>query len=83
MGVTQHQLGEFTSALQSKQRALEIRRTLFGEEHSATADSYNSVGVTQHQLGEFTSALQSKQRALEIRRTLFGEEHSATADSYH
>ena len=57
VGVTQHDLGEFTSALQSKQRALEIRRTLFGEEHSATADSYHSVGVKQHHLGEFKNSI--------------------------
>ena len=82
LGVTQHSLGNFTSALQCKQRALDIRQKLFGEEHASTADSYRSLGMTQHSKGEFISALKSKQRALDIRRKLFGEEHARTADSY-
>ena len=83
LGVTQHDLGEFNSALESKQRALDIRRKLFGEDHRNTADSYHTLGVTQHDLGDLNSALESKQRALDIRRKLFGEDHSSTADSYH
>jgi len=83
LGNTQHELADFSSALQSAQRALDIRRKLFGEEHSSTADGYYLLGVTQHELGDFSSALQSKQRALDIRRKLFGEEHSSTADSYY
>ena len=60
--MTQHQLGDFTLALQCEQRSLVIRRKLFGEEHSSTADSYHALGVTQRKLGDFSSALQSKQR---------------------
>ena len=82
-GKTQHAQGNFSSALQSMQRSLDISCKLFGEEHSSTADSYHSLGVTQHEKGDFSSALQSKQRSLDIRRKLFGEEHSSTADSYH
>ena len=71
-----------SSALQSKQRALDIRVKLFGEEHPDTAQSYLNLGVTQHALGNFSSALQSKQRSLDIRVKLFGEEHPDTAQSY-
>ena len=67
LGATQHAQGDFVSAIQSKQRALDIKRKLFGEEH-------HSLGVTQHALGDFTTAIQSKQRALDIRRNLFEEE---------
>ena len=38
LGVTQHAQGYFTSAIKSKKRALDIRRKLFGEEHSSTAE---------------------------------------------
>ena len=61
-----------TSALQSKQCALDIRLKLSGEQHSSTADSYHSLGVTQHEQGDVSSALQSKQRALDINLKLFG-----------
>ena len=56
-GVTQHALGNFSSALQSQQRALDIRVKLSGEEHPYTADSYFNLGVTQHALGDVLSAL--------------------------
>ena len=52
-------MGEFSSAVQSHQRALAIRIKLFGEEHESTADSYRHLAVTQHMMGDFTSALQS------------------------
>ena len=52
-GVTQHKQNDFSSALQSTQRALEIRLKLFGEQHSSTAESYHSLGVTQHEQGDF------------------------------
>jgi len=78
-----YKIHNYSEALKSDQRALEIRLERFGKEHQSTADSYHSLGRTQHRKGEFTSALQSKQRALDIRRKRFGEENSKTADSYH
>ena len=80
--VTQYQLGDHTSALQSHQHALDVRRKLFGEEQANTADSYHSLGITQHQLGDYTSALQSFQYALDVKRKLFGEEHPLLLDDY-
>ena len=68
-------MGDFKAALQSKQRALEIRIKLFGKEHESTADCYYSLGITQCELGDFKAALQSHQRALGIRIKLFGDEY--------
>ncbi|KAL9973819.1 hypothetical protein ACROYT_G020322 [Oculina patagonica] len=83
LGVIQHNRGNYSEALESKKRALDIRQKLFGEEHSQTADSYHTVGITQHSLGDYTSALESAKCALDIRRKMFGEEHPKTAGSYH
>ena len=83
LGATQFKQGDFPSALQSLQRALDIRRKRLGEEHSSTADSYYSLGETQHAQGDLSSALTSTNRALDIRRRLLGEEHSSTADCYY
>ena len=38
---------DYTSALQSDQRALAIRIKVFGEEDERTADSYRHLGATQ------------------------------------
>ena len=73
----------YQDALHVYQRALDITRKHFGEEHTRTADSFHSLGNTQYQLGDYTSALQSKQHALDVRRKLFGEKHADTAHSYH
>ena len=73
---------DYTSALQSQQRALAIRIKLFGEEHESTADSYRTLGVTEAIMHDYTSALQSQQRALPSRVKLFGKDHESTANSY-
>ena len=52
-------MGDFKAALESKQRELDIRIKLFGEEHQITAVSYYSVGITQRELGDFKAAFQS------------------------
>ena len=72
-----------TSALQSQQHALDVRRKLFGEEHAHNAHSYHSLKITQNKLGDYTSALQLQQYALNIRKNLLGEEHAHTAESYN
>ena len=73
-------MDDYTSALQSHQRALAIRIKVFGEEHERTADSYRQLGVTQYAMHDYTSALQSHQRAFAICIKVFGEEHERTAD---
>ncbi|PFX12309.1 Kinesin light chain [Stylophora pistillata] len=82
LGLTQHDQGDFCSALQSKQHALDIRTKLFGEEHADTARSYQSLGVTLYKMGDFPSAHHSEENVLEVRIKLFGEEHADTASSY-
>ena len=83
LGYIQCGKGNYTEAITSFTRALEMRIKLFGKEHPKTADSYHSVGVTQHSLGDYSAALESKKRALDIRIKLFGEEHQESAESYH
>lgn len=70
----------FTSALESHQRSLEIRRKLFGENYEGTSDNYCSLGIIQYEMGDFTLALRSHPYALDIRLKLFGEDHASTAD---
>ena len=57
LGVTQHEMHDNTSALQSHQRALAIRIKLFGEEHESTADSYRQVSATQNNMHDYTKAV--------------------------
>jgi len=43
VGVAQHSLSDYTVALESKKRALDIRIKLFGEEQPMTGYSWRSV----------------------------------------
>lgn len=82
LGITQHLLGDFTSALRSLQKALNIRQVVLGNDHLGTADIYRSLGVTYYQLGDFSAALQCRQQALDIRRKVHGEEHASIVEGY-
>ncbi|KAL9951380.1 hypothetical protein ACROYT_G044034 [Oculina patagonica] len=77
-----HKRGNYSEALESDRRALEIRLKLFGKEHLKTAESYHSVGVTQLSMGNYIPALVSENRALDIRLKLLGEDHPETGDSF-
>ena len=65
------------------EQALQIRRTLFGEEHPETASSLSNVAHYYDALGKLDQALELGEQALQIRRTLFGEQHPDTANSLH
>ena len=82
LGKAYYSMMNYSGALQTKQRALELTTKLFGDEHDRTANCYNTLAETQHSIGDFTSAVQSHQRALAIHTKLFGEDHKTNADSY-
>ncbi len=82
-GITQHEMKDYKSALESHQHALQIRLKLFGKDHSDTARGYHEIGVTQSNLKDYKSSIESYQHALHIRLKLFGEDHADTAQSYH
>ena len=82
IGLVQQKLQDYTSALQSHQRALEIFRKTLGDNNPVTAAEYCNVANTQRKLGDYTSAIQSQQRALEIRRERLGDNHPETVESY-
>jgi tetratricopeptide (TPR) repeat protein len=76
-------LGDYKRALELQQKALEIRRKLFGDKHPDTAMSFNNVGISYGKLGDHKRALEFQQKALEIRRELFGDRHPDTALSFN
>ena len=82
LGNVYKQEKNYSEALQSNRRALDIAKRVFGEKHESTADSYRELGVTQYMMHDYSAALQSHQRALAIRIKRFREEHESTADSY-
>ena len=73
---------EKSLALESFQKALDVRLELYGRQHPTIADTYIEIGIAQDNMEDYSSALESHQCALEIRKELYGEEHKTTAESY-
>ena len=73
---------EKSLALESFQKALDVRLELYGRQHPTIADTYIEIGIAQNNMEDYSSALESHQCALEIRKELHGEEHKTTAESY-
>jgi CHAT domain-containing protein len=66
---------------------LEERRTwcqeVLGEDHPATATSYNNVAGNLQEQGKYAEAGPLFHKALDIQRKLLGEDHPDTATSYN
>ena len=51
IGLMKEDLNDYNGALESLQRALDIRLQLHGEKHEVTAMSFNDVGRVQRKIG--------------------------------
>jgi tetratricopeptide (TPR) repeat protein len=83
MSLTYSNLGNYSKALETGEKALEIRKKLFGEKQIETSDSYSSIAQTHAKLENYSKALENEEKALAIRKELFGEKHSKIATSYN
>ena len=49
-------LGEYNQAKKLHEKALIIRKMIFGEDHADTATSYNNLSLVYDTLGEYNQA---------------------------
>ena len=82
-GVVYNRIGEYSQAKEMHQKALVIRKKIFGEEHAHVTTSYNNLAVVYCSIGEYSQAKEMHQKALVIRKKIFGEEHAHVATSYN
>ncbi|MFO0969371.1 MAG: tetratricopeptide repeat protein [Gemmataceae bacterium] len=73
----------YAEALEQDRKALAINRKVLGEEHPATAISYNNVAYDLNAQGKYAEAEEGFRKALAINRKVLGEEHSGMATSYN
>jgi tetratricopeptide (TPR) repeat protein len=76
-------LGDYDKALEYHNKALEIRKSVLGENHPDTASSYDNIGIVYRNLGDYDKALEYHFKALEIYKDILGEKHRDTAMSYN
>ncbi|CAF4403352.1 unnamed protein product, partial [Rotaria sordida] len=59
-------MGEYSKALSSYERSLEISKIALPPNHPSLATSYNNIGMVYDNMGEYSKALSSYERSLEI-----------------
>jgi tetratricopeptide (TPR) repeat protein len=68
--------------LDHHQEALDIRQSIWGDDHVDTADSHHHLGAVYQANGDYETALRRFRKALRIRKRVLGTDHIATAESY-
>ena len=69
-----NRLGEYNQAKELHEKALLIRKTIFGEDHADVAISYNNLALGYNRLGQYNQAKELYAKALTIRKQISGED---------
>ncbi|CAF3509995.1 unnamed protein product, partial [Rotaria sp. Silwood2] len=83
LGTVYGSMGEYSKALSSYERSLEIRQIALPTNHPDLAGSYNNIGSVYYDMGEYSKALSSYERSLEIRKIALPPNHPDLAASYN
>jgi eukaryotic-like serine/threonine-protein kinase len=81
IGRTWQYLGRYERAQPLLERALELRRGMFGDAHATVAESLQHLARLQHARGQLDSAEVRFRQALHTQRQLWGDEHAQVARS--
>ncbi|CAH3192364.1 unnamed protein product [Porites evermanni] len=82
-GEVYHRLGEYSQAKELHEKALILRKKIFGEDHADVATSYDNLALVCKRLGEYNQAKELHEKALIISKKIFGEDHADVATSYN
>ena len=63
-------LGEYNQAKELHEKALIIKKKIFGEDHAAVATSYDNLALVYKRLGEYNQAKELHEKALIIRKKI-------------
>uniref|UniRef100_UPI00112FBBE7 tetratricopeptide repeat protein n=1 Tax=Campylobacter concisus TaxID=199 RepID=UPI00112FBBE7 len=66
LGTSYYGLGDYSKAIEYHEKALEITKNTFGDNHPSIASSYNSLGVSYDILGDHHKAIEYYKKAFEI-----------------
>lgn len=66
---------EYEESLELYSRNFEIRKTVFGDSHPATAEGYGHMGSALKKVGELDSAAHYNRKSLELWKELLGPDH--------
>ena len=83
LGNVYKDMGEYSKALSSYERSLEIYKVALPPNHRNLAHPYNNIGLVYDSMGEYSKALSSHEQSLEIRKTVLPPNHPDLAASYN
>ncbi|CAF1052073.1 unnamed protein product [Rotaria sordida] len=83
LGKVYDNMGEYSKALSSYERALEIWKIALPPNHPDLAVAYLNIGNVYNNMGEYSKALSSYERSLEIRKIALPPNHPDFAQSYN
>ena len=83
LGLVYNEMGEYSKALSSYERLLEIVKVALPPNHPDLATCYNNIGFVNDNMGEYSKALSSYKRSLAIRKVALPPNHPYLATSYN
>jgi len=83
IGLAYHSKGDYDRALEYYEKALNIGKKIYGEEHPNIATNYNNIGLAYYNKGDYDRALEYYKKALNIYKKIYGEEHPYIATDYN
>ena len=82
-GQVYHRIGKYSQAEGFHQKALMIRKNIFGEDHTDVALSYNNLASVYSSLAEYNQAKELYEKALVIWKKINVEDHVDVATCYN
>ena len=76
-------LGQNNDAKVCDEKALMIRKRIYGEDHPTVAETYYTLAYDYWELGQRNEAIECEEKALMIKKKIYGEEHPEVAESYY
>ncbi|MEZ4962630.1 MAG: CHAT domain-containing tetratricopeptide repeat protein [Saprospiraceae bacterium] len=83
LGILYEGLSYFEKGRDFKLAAMEMKKTLFGEDHPETAIAYLNVGSSYYLLGNLDASIELMQKALSIYQKAYGDDHPVLANFYN
>ena len=75
--------GKINEATNLSNQSLDIRKKIFGENHSSMAIAYNTLGVCMELSKEYEKSIECHQKSMDIRKMVYGDMSAQTVIAYH
>ena len=83
LGLVYYDMGEYSKALSSHERSLEIYKVTLPPNHPDLAKSYNNIAAVYDKMGEYSKALSYYEQPLEIMKVALPPNPPLLASSYN